>query len=137
MFLFFHFLKKITDISRQPLGAATGSSHWELFCKKGILRCPFAKEFDVFWIVQSRGTLTKLGALRSSHHRCSVRKCVLRNFAKFTVKHLCRDLFCCRPQACNFIRIETLAQVFSFEFCEISKNTFSYRTPLGDCFYAL
>ena len=25
---------------------------------------------------------------------------------------------------------ETLAQVFSSEFCEISENTFSYRTPL-------
>ena len=25
---------------------------------------------------------------------------------------------------------ETLAQVFSCEFCEISKNTFFYRTPL-------
>ena len=25
---------------------------------------------------------------------------------------------------------ETLVQVFSYEFCEISKNTFSYRTPL-------
>ena len=33
------------------------------------------------------------------------------------------------PKACNFIKIETLAQVFSYEFCEISKNTFSYRTP--------
>ena len=33
-------------------------------------------------------------------------------------------------EACNFIKKETLAQVFSFEFCEISKNTFSYRTPL-------
>ena len=29
------------------------------------------------------------------------------------------------PQACNFIKKETLAQVFSCEFCEISKNTFS------------
>ena len=28
-----------------------------------------------------------------------------------------------------FIKKETLAQVFSCEFCEISKNTFSYRTP--------
>ena len=27
------------------------------------------------------------------------------------------------PQACNFIKIETLAHVFSNEFCEISKNT--------------
>ena len=27
-------------------------------------------------------------------------------------------------EACNFIKKETLAQVFSFEFCEICKNTF-------------
>ena len=27
-------------------------------------------------------------------------------------------------QACNFIKKETLVQVFSCEFCEISKNTF-------------
>ena len=33
-------------------------------------------------------------------------------------------------QACNFIKKETLAQVFSSEFCEIAKKTFSYRTPL-------
>ena len=30
---------------------------------------------------------------RSSHRRCSVRKGVLRNFAKFTGKHLCQSLF--------------------------------------------
>ena len=41
------------------------------------------------------------------------RKGVLRNFAKFTRKHLC-----------HFIKIETLAQMFSCEFCETSKNTF-------------
>ena len=34
-----------------------------------------------------------------------------------------------RPQACNFIKKETLVQVFSCEFCEISKNTFFHRTP--------
>ena len=34
-------------------------------------------------------------------------------------------------QACNFIKKETLAQVFSCEFYGISKNTFSYRTPSG------
>ena len=33
-------------------------------------------------------------------------------------------------RACNFIKKETLAQVFSCEFYEISKNTFFYRTPL-------
>ena len=37
-------------------------------------------------------------------------------------------------EVCNFIKIETLAQEFSYEFCEISKNIFFYRTRLGDCF---
>ena len=34
----------------------------------------------------------------------------------------------------QFIKKETLAQVFSCEFCEISKNTFLHRTSLDDCF---
>ena len=33
------------------------------------------------------------------------------------------------PEACNFIIKETLAQVFSSEFWEISINTFFHRTP--------
>ena len=33
------------------------------------------------------------GIFRSSHRRCSVKKGVLRNFAKFTGKHLCQSLF--------------------------------------------
>ena len=35
-----------------------------------------------------------------------------------------------KPQPCNFIKKKSLAQVFSCEFCEISKNTFFHRTPL-------
>ena len=34
-----------------------------------------------------------------------------------------------QAEAWNFIKKETLAQMFSCEFCEISKKTFSYRTP--------
>ena len=34
------------------------------------------------------------------------------------------------PESCNFIEKKTLAQVFSFEFCEISKDTFSCRAVL-------
>ena len=34
-----------------------------------------------------------------------------------------------RGLTCNFIKKETLAQVFSCEFGETFKNTFSYRTP--------
>ena len=58
---------------------------------------------------------------------CSMKKCALRNFANFTGKHLRQCLFFyevagLRPQACNFIKTEALAQAFSCEFCEISKN---------------
>ena len=35
-----------------------------------------------------------------------------------------------KPQTCIFIEKNTLAQVFSCEFCEISKNTFFHRAPL-------
>ena len=31
---------------------------------------------------------------------------------------------------CNFIKKETLAQVFSCKFCQIYKNRFLHRTPL-------
>ena len=59
-------------------------------------------------------------------------KIVLRNFAKFTGKYLCQNLFYneVAGQACNFIKRETLTQVLSCELCKISKNTFFHRTPL-------
>ena len=47
---------------------------------------------------------------KSSRLEVFCKKGVLRNFAKFTGKHLC--------------------QVLSCEFCEIAENIFSYRTPL-------
>ena len=50
-----------------------------------------------------------------------MKKGVLRNFTKFTGKHVPESF---RPKACNFIKKETLAEVFSCEFCEFSKNTF-------------
>ena len=56
-------------------------------------------------------------------------KSVLRNFSKFTGKHLCPRLFFNKVAdlVCNFIKKESVAQVLSCEFCEISKNTFFYR----------
>ena len=36
----------------------------------------------------------------------------------------CARVSSCRPEACNFIKKETLAQVVSCDFCELSKNTF-------------
>ena len=79
---------------------------------------------------------------RSSHQRYAVRKGVLRNFAKFTGKHLRQSLYFNRVagHACNFIKIETLAQVLCCEFCKISKNTFFIEhvwasASLSSCFW--
>ena len=62
--------------------------------------------------------------------RCSVRKGTLRNFLG---KHLCQSLFLNKVAAlrpATLLKKKTLTQVFSCEFCEISKNTFFHRTPL-------
>ena len=69
--------------------------------------------------------------LRNSHQRSSMKKGVLKNFAKFTGKHLCRSLFFNKvtglSPAAMLIK-ETLVQVFSCEFCKISENTFLQNT---------
>ena len=74
---------------------------------------------------------------RSSRPDVLCKKGILKNFSKFTGKHLCQSRFLMRLQTSGlrFIKKETLAQVFSCEFCKISKNTFFYRTYLGDCFW--
>ena len=66
------------------------------------------------------------------------KKAGLENFAKFTGKYLSKSLFLIKLQisACNFTKKETLSQVFSCEFCEISKNTFfteHLRTTAAFC----
>ena len=58
---------------------------------------------------------------RSSHPEVFCEKGVLRNFTKFTGRHLCESFF--------FNKV-TLARVLSCEFCEVSKNTSFQRTPL-------
>ena len=49
-----------------------------------------------------------------------MKKGVHRNFIKFIGKHLCRSFFVNKSadlsKACNFVKKETLAQVFSCEF---------------------
>ena len=53
-----------------------------------------------------------------------MKKGVLRNFTKFTEKHLCQSILFNKVTGLRPIKKETLARVFSCEFCEISKNTF-------------
>ena len=63
-------------------------------------------------IPDRRNANTKRIIQRSSRPEVFCKKGVLKNFANF-----------------SFIKKETLAQVFSCEFCEIFKNTFFYLTP--------
>ena len=63
--------------------------------------------------------------------RCSVKKVfveVLQNSQENTCVRV-SSLIKLQASAYNLIKEETLAQVFSYEFCQISKNSFSYRTP--------
>ena len=64
---------------------------------------------------------------RSSHRRCSVKKGVLRNFTKFTGKHLCQSIFFNKVAGLSpatLLKKILWQRGFSCEFCEISKNTF-------------
>ena len=64
------------------------------------------KSFKSEWSIPSMSSFLKCLLNSSSHRRCSLRKGVL------------------RPEACNFIKKETLTKLFSCEFCEISKDIF-------------
>ena len=63
--------------------------------------------------------------------RCSVKKIFLEIAQKSQENTCAKVSFLIKLQASGLqpIKKETLAQVLSCEFCEISKNTFSYRTP--------
>ena len=55
--------------------------------------------------------------------KCSVEKVFLK-FYQNSKENTCGRVSFLRPKACNFIKKETLAQVLSCEFCEMSKNAF-------------
>ena len=61
---------------------------------------------------------------------------MLKNFAKFTLKHLCQSFFFNKVAGLRLATLikKTLPQVFSCEFCEIFKKIYFYRTPLVAAF---
>ena len=76
------------------------------------------------------------GYFKEQSPKVFCKKGVLRNISKLTGKHLCQILFFDKLMACNFIKKETLPQVFSCEFYKIPKNTFPQNTS-GGCFCCL
>ena len=109
-----------------------------MFCKK---RIPLTHSFPIGYkwanirrktgkskivIRDDQGTIVLKFVFLKSHKRsCSVRKGVRRDFAKYTEKHLCQSLFLNKVSALKpATLLKTLVQIFSWEFCEISKNAF-------------
>ena len=74
---------------------------------------------------KSAGAMLAQTTYRSSHWRCSVKKCVLR---------ICTIHYSQENTCVGVFKKETLVQMFSCEFCKISKNAFSYRKPPVACF---
>ena len=66
------------------------------------------------------------GSYRSSHGRCSVKKGVPRNFAKFTGKQLCRRLFFNKVAGLGFATL--LTKNFWYRFFPVNFAKF-LRTP--------
>ena len=93
---------------------------------KFIQSKPFRKKIICF-IMQSQIFQNKCVFREVVVRRCSVEKIFLK-ISQNSKENTCARIS--RPQACNFIKKETLAQVLSFEFCKISQNTFFYRTSL-------
>ena len=102
----FHFLKNLIDfrhIILQPARKLKNSfmkgvlqiKHFFPSSSISFLPSPiFCLLSFIFRFVNILDTLTlQKITFRSSHRKCSVRKDVLKTFAKFTEKHLCQSLF--------------------------------------------
>ena len=98
-------------------------------CQQKYYITPFTKEVSDGHYISNQPKINALNINSSSRPEVFCKKGALRNFGKFTGKHLCQSPFFNKVAGCNFIKKETMTQLFSCEFCEISKNTFSHRIP--------
>ena len=66
---------------------------------------------------------------RSSDGRCSVKKCVLKTFAKFVRKHLCQSLFFNRvPGLATLLKIRLWHRCFPVNFAKFLRTPFLQNT---------
>ena len=84
---------------------------------------PFLTLCWIFRQFKQSNVFTLFSWYRSSRPEVFCKKCVLKNFTKFSGKHLCQSLFFNKVADLRPIKEETLAQMFSYEFWEILKNT--------------
>ena len=82
----------------------------------------------IFFLLKVVLTENQNAVFKSSHWRCSVKKGVLTNFAKFTGKHLCQSLFFNKVAGLRPVEKETLAHVFPVNFKKFLRTTFLQNT---------
>ena len=63
---------------------------------------------------------------RSCHQKCSIKKAIINNFAKFTGKHLCWSLLLLKLKAFRSATLlkENPTLMFFCKYCEIFKNVY-------------
>ena len=77
------------------------------------------------------GSLLEIERKRSIHGRCSVRKGVLRNLARFTGKHLCHSLFLNKVgglRPANLLKKRLWHMFFPVNFAKFLRTTFLQNT---------
>ena len=112
---------KTFSSGRKMAQNATASSYCDVFVNKiSLILLSVFQKLHCFKRLQDISQVTVKQKIRSSHQEVFFKKGVLKNFAKFTVKHLCLSFKI-------VVGLRTLAQVFSVEFYEIFKNTFNLQ----------
>ena len=113
-----HFCSILTDLSNLLfLFHKIKQWMWRMFLPNSFQKCRSSRSQMFF---------------RSSRPEMFCKKAVLRDFPKFTRKHLCQSLFITKVagQGRQLYLKRDPGTGVSSGFCKISKSTFSYRTPL-------
>ena len=123
---YFQYFKLFYIIANYSIVKFSFSSNWlwPRKCGSSLLK----RGYHHRWIPVNFVKKWREIVFRSSHREVNCKKGILKNFAKFTGKHLCWSLFNkvigLRPEACNVIKKETPTLVFPCGFYKIFKNTF-------------
>ena len=96
--------------------------------KYSCWKCGWNELFPSSWkngfMILTQKHLKHLPTIRNNHWRCSVSKCLLRNFAKFTRKHLYRSLFFNKVAGLNVYNNFICGKIFLC-LIKLMKNHFS------------
>ena len=87
--------------------------------------------FHTFSVLDAIKVFVTASKLRNSHRRCSVIKDVLRNFAKFTRKHLCQSLFFNKVadlRPATLLKKRLWYRCFPVNFAKLLRTPFSQNT---------